>query len=143
MTTLIGIVRVPATEDMDALPAETRAILDSLIVRRQELPLSQTSAGYRVVIVCFNNPNGDDPLPVLNAMIAAHSLDWEILRLQDWSPHTEDDGEGNPVSVVTTYKSDGDVTPYLVPQPLVDAEGTVTGTYTPALGIMSGQSAWQ
>ena len=142
MSTLIGIVKVPATEDMTALPAETRAILGSLIVRRQELPLSQSAMGYRAVIVCFNSP-GPDPLPVLNGMIAAHSLDWEILRLQDWSPHAEEDAEGNPISVVTAYRTDGDVTPYLVPQPIVDADGNVTSTYTPALGIMSGQSQWQ
>ena len=140
--TLIAIVRVPATEDMDALPAETRAILDQLIVRRQELPLSQTSAGYRVVIVCFNSP-GPDPLPTLNGMIAAHGLDWEILRLQDWDAHVEEDAEGNPISVVRAYRTDGDVTPYLVPQPIVGADGNVTSTYTPALGVMSGQSAWQ
>ena len=143
MSTLIAIVKVPESEDMTALPAETQAVLDALIVRRQELPLSRAVLGYRVVIVCFVNPNGDNPLPVLNGMIAAHSLDWEILRLQDWSAHTEDDGEGGTVEVVTAYKTDGDVTPYLVPQPVMDENGNVINTYLPALAVMAGQAPWQ
>ena len=142
MSTLIAIVKVPENEDMTALPAETQALLLQMIVRRQSLPLSQSVLGYRLVIVCFNSPD-PDPLPVLNGMIAAHGLDWEILRLQDWSPHTEDDGEGNAVSVVTAYKSDGDVTPYLVPQPVMDENGNVINTYLPALAVMAGQAPWQ
>ena len=140
MTTLTAIVKVPDAEDMELLPEATREILASLIVVSNDLPLSKSVGGYCLKLVCFNSP-GPDPLALLNGMISAHNLDWEILRLQEWSTHSME-AEGETIEVLTTYKVDGDVSPYLIPQPIVDAEGNVTGTVGPGLGVLAGQAPW-
>ena len=138
--TLAAIVKVPESEDIELLPEASQQVLRDLIVVRHDLPLSRPVGGYRLVIACFNSP-GPDPLALLGGMIAAHGLDWEILRLQDWSTHSME-AEGETIEVLTTYKVDGDVSPYLIPQPIVDAEGNVTGTVDPALGVLAGQAPW-
>ena len=140
MTTLTAIVKVPEAEDMELLPEAAQEVLRSLIVVSNDLPMSQPVGGYCLKLVCFNSP-GPDPLTALDGLIAAYELDWEILRLQDWATHSEEiDGEA--VEVLTTYKADGDLTPYLIPQPVVDVEGNVTGTQAPNIPILAGQAPW-
>ena len=140
MTTLTAIVKVPESEDMDLLPEAAQETLRSLIVVSNDLPLSKPVGGYCLKLVCFNSP-GPRPLTLLTGMIAAHGLDWEILLLQDWETHTEE-VDGETIEVVTAYKHDGDVSLYLVPQPVVDAEGNTTGTQTPNIPVFSGQAPW-
>lgn len=143
--TLSAIVKVPESENIENLSEATQTLLSSLVVVRTDLALSKAVGGYRLVLVCFNAPPGVEPsdyLTTLNGMIAAHGLDWEILRLQEWSPHTEIVDEES-VSVVATYKTDGDLTPYLMPQPVADENGNVINTYLPALAVMAGQAPWQ
>ena len=140
--TLAAIVAVPVDTDIDNLPDETARVIDALFVKHADMTPSQPVNGYRVVIAHLANPSPDDPLAAIEGLLAAHSLDWTVLHLQDYHARTEmvDD---EPVSVVTVYKQRGDtLAPYIVPQPIFDADGNQTGTYTPGVHVWLGQAGW-
>ena len=141
--TLAAIVAVPVDTDINNLPEETARVIDALFVKHADMTPSQPVNGYRVVIAHLANPSPDDPLAAIEGLLAAHSLDWTIIQLQDYHAHTEmvDD---EPVSVVTVYKQRGDtLDPYLVPQPIFDENGVQTGTWTPAPHVFLGQEPWE
>ncbi len=140
--TLAAIVAVPVDTDIDNLPDETATVIQSLLVQHADMAQTQPVEGYRLVIANFRHPGGD-PLAALEGLLTAHSLDWTILQLQDAFPHSET-VDDETVSVTTVYRQRGvGLDAYLVPQPILDADGVQTGTYLPGLHQFLGFAGWQ
>ena len=143
MTTLTCIAAVPVDTDFDNFGDDLKGIFQQYRIQFTDMANTKVINGKRLVIVNLESPNNANPRGALQSLINANGLDWDILRLQDWSrTRTGEDGEGIPTYEVKTHGQQADMSAWLEPQPILDENGTQVGTYTPGLHVWLGQEDW-
>ena len=143
MTTLTCIAAVPVDTDYDNFTDDLKGIFQQYRIQFTDMAFTRQINGKRLVIVNLESPNNANPRGALRSLIQANNLDWDILRLQDWSrTRTGEDVDGNPIYEVITHGQQGDFSAWLEPQPILDENGVQTGTWTPKPHVFLGQEAW-
>ena len=143
MTTLTCIAAIPEATDFDNFGDDLKGIFAQYQIQFTDMAHTKVINGKRLVIVHLASPNNANPRGALRSLINANQLDWDILRLQDWSrTQTGVEQDDNPVYGVKTHGQQADMSAWLEPQPILDETGTQTGTYTPGLHVWLGQENW-
>lgn len=134
MTALTAIAAVPVATDFDAFNETVKGIFRQYNIRFVDIPFTTVIGGKRLVAVSLESPSESNPRGALQALINANSLDWDIMRLQNWLPAQASGAEVHGVQ--------SDLSAWIVPQPLTDADGNQVGTWIPELHTFSGQEPW-
>ena len=143
MTTLTCIAAVPVDTDYDNFTDSLKGQFSRYKINFTDMAFTKVINGKRLVVVDLESPNNANPRGALRSLIQANKLDWDILRLQDWSrTRTGEDQDGNPVYEVKTHGQQADLSAWLEPQPILDENGVQTGTYLPGLHVKLGQEPW-